>query len=82
MVRTQIQITEHQARRLKEVAAATGLSIAHLIREGIEVYLGSMALIDRQQQRQQALAVAGKFRSGKTDISTKHDRYLEEAFRK
>lgn len=33
-----------------------------------------------EQARQRAIAIAGKFRSDVTDLSTQHDRYLAEAF--
>jgi hypothetical protein len=34
----------------------------------------------REELKSRALAVSGRFRSGLTDLSTEHDRYLEEAF--
>ena len=34
--------------------------------------------LDRVALRQRALAVAGQFRSGRSDISAEHDRYLAE----
>jgi prevent-host-death family protein len=34
--------------------------------------------LDRAALRQRALAVAGQFRSGRSDISAEHDRYLAE----
>ena len=36
MVRTQIQLTEEQARALKELAAEEGVSMAELIRRSVE----------------------------------------------
>lgn len=38
------------------------------------------APLDREELKIRALAVSGRFRSGLTDLSTEHDRYLEEAF--
>jgi hypothetical protein len=38
------------------------------------------ASIDREELKRRALAVSGRFRSGLKDLSTEHDRYLEEAF--
>jgi predicted DNA-binding protein len=36
--------------------------------------------IDQDERRQRALAAAGRFRSGKSDISINHDKYLEDAY--
>ena len=37
-------------------------------------------IIDQEERRQRALAAAGRFRSGKSDISINHDKYLEDAY--
>jgi hypothetical protein len=37
-------------------------------------------LTDMAELRRRAIAAAGRFRSGVADLSTAHDRYLEEAF--
>lgn len=81
MVRTQIQLTESQANRLRKLAAERGVSMAELIRQGVDALLGGAAVIDDEERRNRALALAGRFRSGKRDVSGKHDRYLAEAFR-
>jgi hypothetical protein len=82
MVRTQIQLTEQQARRLRAEARERGLSLAELIRRYVEKGLSEethdpSALYDR------AARVVGRFhdRGGARDVSGKHDRYLDEAFK-
>ena len=75
MVRTQIQLEEEQARALKAAAADRGVSVAALIREGIEWVLGQN---ERQARIRRALALAGKYRSGLTDVAQEHDKYLAE----
>lgn len=83
MIRTQIQLTEEQASSLKKLAALHGVSMAELIRDGVERVLRSdTAVMVGEDQKKRALAVAGRFRSGKRDLSAKHDAYLAEAFRK
>jgi len=80
MIRTQIQITEEQARQLKMVAAQEQKSVAEVIREGIDLTLRRRAGIDEEILRRRAIEIAGKYQSGVTDLSEAHDRYLAEAW--
>lgn len=64
MVRTQIQLTEEQASRLKELAVAEGVSMAELVRRGVDAMLSSTAPISRAERRRRAMAVSGKYISG------------------
>jgi predicted DNA-binding ribbon-helix-helix protein len=82
MVRTQIQLTDNQARDLKRLAAARHLSMAELIRQGVDAILRSNTVMDIAEKRKRALALAGKYRSGKHDISKEHDKYLAEDYGK
>ena len=79
MVRTQIQITESQSENLHRQASRTGRSIADLIRECIDRYL-EVSERNKNDLRERALRVAGRFSSGKSDISAEHDRYLAEDY--
>jgi hypothetical protein len=81
VVRTQIQLTEQQARLLRAQARERGVSLAEIIRRCVEKGLaeevpGREALYDR------AARAVGRFtdRRGARDVSSKHDRYLDEAF--
>jgi len=78
-VRTQIQITESQSEKLRGLAARSGRSVADLIRECIDQYL-EISERNKSDLRERALRVAGRFSSGRTDISAEHDRYLAEEF--
>jgi predicted transcriptional regulator len=80
MVRTQIQLTEDQARALKHLAAQKDTSVAELVRQSVDQMLGSTGFVDTQERRRRAIAAAGRFQSGHTDLSTDHDRYLAEDF--
>jgi hypothetical protein len=80
MVRTQIQLTERQTQRLKALAKERGVSMAELIRESVDKLLESPAVIDREERKRRAIAVAGRFRSGLTDLGVNHDEYLAEAY--
>lgn len=82
MRRTQIQLTEEQSETLIKLARLKGLSIAELIRRSITQYLRMLGTISFEEQKRRAIAVAGRFSSSSGDISTKHDKYLVEAFKK
>jgi len=80
MVRTQIQLTEQQARAVKAIAAAEGISVAEAIRRAIDGMTQSRSALDTEERRRRALRIVGKFRSGKRDVSKRHDAYLTEAY--
>ncbi|MBI5198980.1 MAG: ribbon-helix-helix protein, CopG family [Nitrospirae bacterium] len=82
MVRTQIQLTELQAKALKKLALSRHLSIAELIRQAVDNMIKTSSVVDIEERKRRALEVMGKFKSGKKDISERHDEYLVEAFRK
>lgn len=79
MIRTQIQLTEKQAKVLKRTAAARGVSMSAVIREAVDRVVEARA-DDVVWQR--ALAAVGRFRGGKVNVSEKHDRYLADAYRR
>ena len=80
MVRTQIQLTEDQAKALKELAALQERSMAELIRQSVDAFLRSSAHRSCQEKKRRALGAVGRFRSGVSDLSANYDRYLSEAF--
>ncbi len=82
MVRTQIQLTEEQAKKIQKIAASRGVSMAEVIRNAVEGVIRSGAGSGSEERRERALKIVGKFRSGKRDISRKHDTYLAEAWSK
>ena len=81
MIRTQIQLTEEQAKAIKTLAMKRNTSVAELIRRSVDELLQKAVGADLAERRRRALAAAGRFHSGKTDISTNHDDYLAEAYR-
>jgi Arc/MetJ-type ribon-helix-helix transcriptional regulator len=82
MVRTQIQLTEHQVKGVKALARAEGISAAEVIRRAIDELIQSKPMLDHADKRARAMRVVGRFRSGRSDISRNHDSYLSEAYRK
>jgi hypothetical protein len=81
MVRTQIELTERQARRLKALARQSGLSLAEVIRRCVEKGLAEQRA-DRSALYERAARLVGRFadRRGARDLAAKHDRYLDKAF--
>ena len=80
MIRTQIQLKEAQYRALKELAARQRTSVAELIRQAVDRLLETSGAIPQEERRRRALAIIGRFHSGKSDISVRHDEYLDEAY--
>lgn len=80
LIRTQIQLTEEQFAALKALAAAQGISMAELIRRGVNLVLESPGQVSHAERIRRAIAAAGRFRSGLRDLSVRHDEYLAEAF--
>lgn len=80
MVRTQIMLTEEQARELREVAIEEGKSMAELIRISVDLLLHSRVEPNLEEKRRRATSVIGQFTSGTPDLALEHDRYLEEAY--
>jgi hypothetical protein len=80
MVRTQIQLTGRQARRLRAEARERRISIAEMIRRYVEKGLSEET--DRAALYDRAARLVGRFRDrrGARHVSIDHDRYLDEAF--
>jgi Ribbon-helix-helix protein, copG family len=81
VVRTQIQLTDQQARRLRAQARDRGLSLAEVIRRCVDKGLAE-EMPDRAALYEDALRLVGRFqdRLGARDVSQKHDDYLDESF--
>jgi Arc/MetJ-type ribon-helix-helix transcriptional regulator len=80
MIRTQVQLREEQMETLRQWASDRRVSIAELIRQAVDMLIRSSASIDEEERRQRAIAMVGQFRSGLSDVSSEHDRYLVEAY--
>ena len=79
MLRVQAQLTEDQARRLRELASEEGVSVAALLRRGADLVL-EQAPLGTPEERPAALAAVGAFRSDADDVSRRHDAYLDEIY--
>ncbi len=82
MIRTQIQLTEEQHRRLRRRARAEGISLAELVRRSVDAALAAEAP-SRAPLYDRAAALVGHFHDpdAATDLSRRHDDYLLESSR-
>ena len=80
MIRTQIQFPEPDWRRLRRLAREEGISVSELVRRSTERATRG-AFTSRKASYEKAAALAGTFRDREaaTDLSSDHDRYLDEA---
>lgn len=81
MVRTQVQLTEEQARSLRQLAAERGVSVAELVREAVDLLVRSGTAVLPAERQRRALQAVGRFASGLKDVSARHDEYLKETYR-
>jgi len=80
MVRTQVLLTEEQARRARQTARKMGISIAEYLRRALDEALSRGAPADRESARRRSLRAIGCISSRRGDLSEKHDRYAEEDY--
>ena len=80
MIRTQIQLTEAQARALKARARLEERSMAELVRECVAEYLMRRPVPNPRELANRARSLQGRFRSGCPDLAEAHDRYIDDAF--
>lgn len=79
MVRTHVQLAEEQLAALREIANKQGVSVSHLVREGVELLLQQRRGPSREELVRRSLEAVGLFRSGTGDLSAKHDECFAEA---
>lgn len=76
MHRTQIQLEDGQWQAINRVADQRGVSAAQVIRDALDRALPA----EVDQRRERAVASIGGFRSGRGDVSVRHDDHLADAF--
>ena len=81
MLRTQIQLKEEQMEWLRSKARTKGISVSQLIRESIKFYQTHEEHLP-EDRKKKALEAVGRFSSGTSDVSERHDNYLAEAYKK
>ena len=81
MLRTQIQMEEDQLKWLRAEARARGVSVSQLIREGVALFRAREERFP-EDKKKRALSAVGRFSSGVSDVSERHNDYIAEAFSK
>jgi predicted DNA-binding protein len=81
MIRTQIQLTEAQAERLRRRSLETGRSVAALIREAVDASLAESDIEARWERAIRAVESGseGYDADDARDVARNHDRYLVDA---
>lgn len=79
MVRTQIQLTEDQAQRLRTRSKQQHIPVAELVRRAVDKSFEEQLSSDPIELRKRALTAVGCGKSGLSDVSERHDDYLFEA---
>lgn len=81
MVRTQIQLTEDQHRKLRHAARREGVSLAEMVRRCVVRYFREETPAKDELYARAASAI-GRFsdQEGRTDVAERHDEYLDEAY--
>ena len=81
MLRTQVQFTSEQARRLRAIARRQDISVAELVRQSVDrVLLDESRKPAAQYERAAKLVGAFADREGAKDLSRRHDDHLREAY--
>jgi hypothetical protein len=83
MVRTQIQLTEDQHRRLRRWAQRLGISLSEAVRRCVTERLSREDGAPSHQERARAaLAVCGRYADpqGPSRVAVEHDRHLVRAY--
>ena len=85
MVRTQIQLTTDQYRRLKRWAQQRSISLSEAVRRCVDAQLDAeRGVPTRALLVREALQIAGTHEdpNGATDVAREHDEHLHDAYRR
>jgi hypothetical protein len=88
MVTVEVQLTDEQTQVLNKIASEQGVPVAEIIQRSIKRYLVARETAPTQkldeaslaELRRRALAMAGKYSSGASDVSENHDKHLADIY--
>ncbi len=80
MVRRQVQFTEQELAAVQTLARERSSSFAAIVREAVDAYIQDVLRGDTAARTTDRIdAFAGKYRSGRHDISRRHDDYFADS---
>ncbi|HEV2281929.1 MAG TPA: ribbon-helix-helix domain-containing protein [bacterium] len=79
MRRTQVQLTERQTQHLRRLSSERGVSMSTLVRQAVDLLLESGGA-EREMLWRRAMTAVGRFKSGRTDVSVRHDEHVAEGY--
>lgn len=79
MIRTQIQLTERQHELLKGLAREENVSVAEIIRRAVDQLEKRRSKRSDAEIRERAKKASGRFHSGLSDLSARHDDYFADS---
>ncbi len=79
MSKTEIVLSDDEMKALQALADARNASVCQIVKEAIKPLLHPQRKKIAQEQKANAKAVAGKFRSGVNDLASNHDKYFAVA---
>jgi len=82
MIRTQIQLTDQMAAKVRQAAEQQKMPVAALIRQAVSFFFAASSQGDADERHARAASAAGAFSSGRSDLSAHHDEHFAEASRK
>lgn len=79
MVRKIIQLSESQSEAIERRARELQVSFSEMVRRSVDLMLKQQPAMDENRQR--GIRAVGYVNSGESDVSTRHDDYLAEAYK-
>ena len=80
MVTKQITLTEKESELLENILRDRNISAEEFIHESIIAWVQQNSTSEREKLIQRSFEILGKYDSGLTDVSKRHDDYLAEAY--
>lgn len=80
MARITVQVPDEERDALKRLAEREAVSLPELVRRVLKRVVEEEGRPQEDELWERAFSVAGKYRSGLTDLGRRHDDYLAEAY--
>ncbi len=82
LVKKNVSLRDDQVKALKKLAKQHKLSVASLVRKSVDDFLIKLSgKTYSKQAAEAAIKAAGRFHSGHSNVSNRHDDYLADEYR-